>query len=298
MSTSNLATIGKPKVSLAAKFAERFSVDENEVMKILKATAFKQRENSPPVTDEQMTALMIVADQYGLNPFVKEIYAYPDKSNGIVPVVGVDGWTRITNEHPQMDGLEFRYSEETITHKGKTAHAWIEAIITRKDRSKPYVTREYFDEVVRSVSFPTPWDSHPKRMHRHKALIQCARIAFGFAGIYDEDEAERIAEKDITDQVSRVDTPAEQAQVTYLDDATFNTLTQNFKPKVEAGAKTPENFISWVEAKGSLMTEDQKATVRKWVKKPEPQTIDGQSTQVIDDFVSQMDEEDSKGQQQ
>jgi hypothetical protein len=35
-------------------------------------------------------------------------------------------------------------------------------------------------------------------MHRHKALIQCARIAFGFVGIYDQDEAERIIEKDVT----------------------------------------------------------------------------------------------------
>jgi len=31
-------------------------------------------------------------------------------------------------------------------------------------------------------------------MLRHKALIQCARIAFGFSGIYDEDEAARIVE--------------------------------------------------------------------------------------------------------
>ncbi|MCL6229905.1 recombinase RecT [Bartonella bilalgolemii] len=29
-------------------------------------------------------------------------------------------------------------------------------------------------------------------MLRHKAVIQCARYAFGFSGIYDEDEAERI----------------------------------------------------------------------------------------------------------
>ncbi|ENC7540331.1 phage recombination protein Bet, partial [Salmonella enterica subsp. enterica serovar Brandenburg] len=32
------------------------------------------------------------------------------------------------------------------------------------------------------------------RMLRHKAMIQCARLAFGFAGIYDKDEAERIVE--------------------------------------------------------------------------------------------------------
>lgn len=294
MTNTNVAQIKKAKPNLAAKFAERFSVDEGEVMNILKATAFKQRENSPPVTDEQMTALMIVADQYGLNPFVREIYAYPDKSNGIVPVVGVDGWSRITNDHPQMDGLEFRYSEETTTHKGKTAHAWIEAIITRKDRSKPYVVREYFDEVVRSVNFSTPWDSHPKRMHRHKALIQCARIAFGFAGIYDEDEAARIAEIDITDQAQRIDTPAETIQPTYMDDAAFNTVAERYMATIQEGKKTPNDFISWIEAKGVLLTDYQKAEVATWASKPEPQTIDGQSTQVDDDFVRGMEAAEGK----
>lgn len=43
-----------------------------------------------------------------------------------------------------------------------------------------------------------PWQSHPKRMLRHKAMIQCARLAFGYTGIYDEDEAQRIVEKDVT----------------------------------------------------------------------------------------------------
>jgi hypothetical protein len=44
-----------------------------------------------------------------------------------------------------------------------------------------------------------PWKSHPKRMLRHKALIQAARIAFSFAGIFDQDEAERIVEAEVID---------------------------------------------------------------------------------------------------
>jgi hypothetical protein len=37
-----------------------------------------------------------------------------------------------------------------------------------------------------------PWRTHPKRMLRHKTMIQCARLAFSFAGIYDPDEGERV----------------------------------------------------------------------------------------------------------
>ncbi|WP_208431614.1 recombinase RecT, partial [Bartonella doshiae] len=39
-----------------------------------------------------------------------------------------------------------------------------------------------------------PWKKYPARMLRHKATIQCARYAFGFSGIYEEDEAARIHE--------------------------------------------------------------------------------------------------------
>jgi phage recombination protein Bet len=183
---------------LADKMAARFGmVADGEVLDILKATVFKTKDAVP--SDSQMTALLIVANQYGLNPWTKEIYAYPDKQNGIVPVVGVDGWSRIINEHPQFDGMEFAYSDETVEHKGKQCHVWVECLIYRKDRSRPTVVREYFSEVARSLSFATPWDTHPNRMHRHKTVIQCARLAFGFAGIYDDDEALRIIESGTID---------------------------------------------------------------------------------------------------
>jgi phage recombination protein Bet len=150
----------------------------------LKATAFKGE-----VSNEQMMALLVVAEQYELNPWTKEIFAFPDKHNGIVPVVGLDGWARIINSNPQFDGMDFAEGELNA----KQIPSWIECAIYRKDRSHPIRVKEYFDEVYREPkSVPGPWQSHPRRMLRHKAMIQCARLAFGFAGIYDQDEAERI----------------------------------------------------------------------------------------------------------
>lgn len=183
--------------NLAVSLAKQFNIqgDPQELVQTLKATAFKGN-----ATDAQFNALMIVSTQYGLNPFTKEIYAFPDKQNGIVPVVGVDGWSRIINNHSQFDGMEFKYSEETTTPAGSNtkAHEWVECVIYRKDRSHPIVAREYLDEVYRPPfkgkfgEVNGPWQSHTKRMHRHKAMIQAARLAFGFGGIYDEDEAQRI----------------------------------------------------------------------------------------------------------
>ena len=103
------------------------------LMETLKATAFKG-----PVTDAQMTALMVVANQYGLNPWTKEIYAFPDRNHGIVPVVGVDGWSRIINNHPQFDGMDFQQDDESCT-----------CIVYRKDRSHPIKVTEYMAECRR-----------------------------------------------------------------------------------------------------------------------------------------------------
>ena len=199
--SNQIAEVTKPKrVSLVEKMAGKFSIDPEKLMTTLKATAFRQS-NGPEVTDEQMAALMVVADQYGLNPFTREIYAFPDKRAGIVPVVGVDGWSRIINEHTQSDGFDFRQSETNIIPEhGKTCPEWMEVVIYRKDREHPIVVREYIDEVYRPPFMKDgkpimgPWQTHTKRFFRHKTLIQGARIAYGFSGIYDEDEAERIIE--------------------------------------------------------------------------------------------------------
>jgi phage recombination protein Bet len=165
--------------SLLAKIATRYSVDPAKMLATLKATAFKG-----DVSNEQMLALLVVADQYNLNPFTKEIYAFPDRQNGIIPVIGVDGWARIINNSPEFDGMEFEQDAESCT-----------CVIYRKDRAHPTKVTEYLSECRRETA---PWKSHPRRMLRHKSMIQCARLAFGFVGVFDQDEAERIIEKDIT----------------------------------------------------------------------------------------------------
>ena len=165
-------------VALAKQF--NYNEEPAQLIQTLKATAFKGN-----VSDDQFNALLFVATQHGLNPFTNEIYAFPS-NGGITPVVGVDGWARIINGNSQFDGMEFEQDAESCTCR-----------IYRKDRSHPVSVTEFMEECKRDTK---PWKSHPRRMLRHKAMIQAARLAFGFAGIYDEDEAERI--KDAKDGVS------------------------------------------------------------------------------------------------
>lgn len=163
--------------TMANRLAERLDmgVDGSSLIDTLKSTAFKEQ-----VSDAQMVALLVVANQYGLNPWTKEIYAFPSQK-GIIPVVGVDGWARIINSNDNFDGMDFEQDDEKCT-----------CVIYRKDRKHPIRVTEYMAECKRDSQ--APWKSHPRRMLRHKAMIQCARIAFGYVGIYDPDEAERLTE--------------------------------------------------------------------------------------------------------
>ena len=161
--------------------AGRLQVTEDELQQTLTQTVFKG------ANPAQMTALLVVANEYGLNPFTRELYAFPSK-NGIVPVVSVDGWLRIINDHPHFAGMDIVYAQTTAKVNGsKECPEYIEVTIHRSDRpgtSTPI--REYLDECYRSTE---PWNTMTRRMLRHKAIKEAARVTMGLHGIFDADEA-------------------------------------------------------------------------------------------------------------
>jgi phage recombination protein Bet len=162
------------KQSALAVMASKFSVEPPKLLETLRATLM------PKASNEELLAFVVTANQYDLNPFTKEIYAFPGRSGGINPVVSVDGWIKLMNRHPQFDGIQFKTEDRENKPFSVTATIYL------KDRSRPVEVTEYFSECSRNTE---PWKVNPRRMLRHKALIQCARIAFGFSGISDEEEA-------------------------------------------------------------------------------------------------------------
>jgi phage recombination protein Bet len=141
-------------------------------------------------TQADLDRLLLLSERLGLDPLNNEIYASevtPEngKKSRIVFVVGVDGWSKIINSHPQFDGMKFVESapgEDELP-------PYIECTIYRKDRRVPTSIREYMYEAHTNQG---AWLTHPRRMLRHKAMVQCARACFGLGGLYEPDEAARI----------------------------------------------------------------------------------------------------------
>lgn len=190
-----IAKIEPERQSLIATMAGKYQMDPGQFAKTVRATVMPAQH-----TEEQFAALMLVANEYDLNPVVKEIYAFPAKGGGIVPIVSIDGWLNLVNSHPACDGFEIEFNDD---ENGQPISCTCR--MYRKDRGRPVVVTEYLSECIRNTE---PWKMK-HRMLRHKAVIQAARYAFGFSGIYDEDEGAKIAEmRDVTPKAAPPSPPS------------------------------------------------------------------------------------------
>lgn len=179
-----------PARSIVTEIAHRFGMEREPFERTLKKTIMPA---NVEVNNEQLAAFLLVAREYDLNPFTKEIFAFPARGGGIQPVVSIDGWLKIINAHPQFDGMEFKENFEG------TVIVSITCIMHRKDHHYPVIVTEYLSECMRPTD---QWKQKPIRMLRHKVTIQAARYAFGFAGIVDPDEADRMVEAGVLEVVT------------------------------------------------------------------------------------------------
>src|SRR5690606_27943733 len=136
-----IATLQPQARSVIGSLAEHYGMDKAAFVQTIKATIMGNQN----VSNEQIAAFCLVAKEHRLNPFTKEIFAFPSRG-GIVPVVSVDGWMKLVNSHPQFDGMEFR---DTLNDKAELLA--VTCRIFRKDRAHAVEVTEYMSECRRST---------------------------------------------------------------------------------------------------------------------------------------------------
>ncbi|GIW60577.1 MAG: hypothetical protein KatS3mg087_1643 [Patescibacteria group bacterium] len=195
--------------------ATKYEVSKNELIEVLKNTVLKPTRKYTP-TDADVKAFLLIANRYDLDPFKKEIHAFVSRG-GIVPVVGIDGFVTLANRVDRKGwSAEIKFADtfQEIGKYKKPCPEWCEVTITRSNGSKVTV-REWLDEVFGGSQgdYDNAWDTHPKRMLRHKTLAQALRLAYGLSGIYDEDEAQRIVIQQDLEQGEELIPPQEIKEI-------------------------------------------------------------------------------------
>lgn len=162
--------------ALSALTEQLGMTDYNELAGILANTIM------PKASNAEMAAFALVCSTYKLNPLTREVYAFPTKSGGIMPMIGIDGWLKIAHQHDDYAGMAW---SEGIEEDGDR---WCECtVFLRSTPEHPVTIREYLSECKQNTPV---WAQRPKRMLRHRATIQAIRYALGISGVSDADDYE------------------------------------------------------------------------------------------------------------
>lgn len=146
-------------------------------------------------TDALYETIVARAEMLGADPF-GEIRAFFGQE-GLVVYMTLDGYLRMANAHPQMDGVETELPpEEEWIPVGETkvngaslkCPKWATARVYRRDRRCPISATEYLDECYAPVRMDshgtvhsnTAWVRSPKRTLTQRAIMAALRMAFGF----------------------------------------------------------------------------------------------------------------------
>jgi hypothetical protein len=173
-----IKTISKPKIVTKTRSVKQISPMARALKCAAQAvgmtpacltTWFSQYPQLSEVTQE--TCLRLIAE-YRLNPRADEIDLIQFEEGRWQVFITVNGWAKLINAHPAFCGIEF--SEARELEEG--VPLWMGCAIYRTDRVRPIEVKEYFSEMKTEHA---AWQQMPRRMLRHRAMQQCARLAFG-----------------------------------------------------------------------------------------------------------------------
>jgi hypothetical protein len=145
--------------------AKQIGIDEDELQAWIEQQTIAYTSTHSP----RMLQLLRTAKEYELDPMQEEVLLAQYEERWQI-IISIDGWIKLINRHPAFTGISFHQSSE----EKEGLPIWMECTITRSDRTMPITTREYLTEVRNDSDY---WKKMPRRMLRHKAMQQCARIA-------------------------------------------------------------------------------------------------------------------------
>ena len=147
-----------------SKTAQTLELEEDELQAWLDMQVMAPKQT--------LLVLLRIARENGLDPLKEEVALALYDDCHWQAYITVEGYSKILNRHPAFNGIVFTESAENR----EGIPIWMECAIYRKDRIQPTVVREYLEEVKGDQAI---WKKMPRRMLRHRAMQQCARLAIG-----------------------------------------------------------------------------------------------------------------------
>ena len=171
-------TISKPKIVTKTRSVKQISPMAKALKCAAQAVGMTPKDLSawfsqyPRLSEVSQESCLRLIAEYRLNPRADELDLVQFEEGCWQVFITVNGWAKLINAHPAFCGIEF--SEASELEEG--VPLWMGCAIYRTDRIKPIEVKEYFTEMKTEH---IAWQQMPRRMLRHRAMQQCARLAFG-----------------------------------------------------------------------------------------------------------------------
>ena len=184
MEKSEIVQINAEKISKVSGFSP-------EEVAIVKANIAKG------VNDSELAYFLNVCRTVGLNPFIKEIWAYKDNKGNLLVFAGRDGFLTKAQQSPTYNGLRSSEVRKKDKYQADIPNGKIKHTFNFKDRGPivgayAIVFRKDGEPTVETVEFSRydrgfgAWKTHPEAMIKKVAETNALKKAFGISGIQSE----------------------------------------------------------------------------------------------------------------
>jgi len=157
--------------------------------------------------EDEFKVFLHVAETYGLDPFLNEVFFWKDKKDRMTVMCSRDGYLKIANRNKDFEGLvsdvvrandEFKRTTTGIEHKygserGSILGAY--ALVYRKDREYPVYVFAPFEEYN---GYNSVWNRYPSAMILKVAESMALKRAFSVSGLVSQEEmdVQRLEDKE------------------------------------------------------------------------------------------------------
>jgi phage recombination protein Bet len=138
-------------------------------------------------SDSEFKLLVHMANEYGLNPLKREIWAVKYSYNPAQIFVSRDGFLSIAHKSGQFNGMETTFDEVKLDDNKKDLTAT--CVVYRKDMDHPIKVTVYQSEYDSKMSV---WKTKPRTMLQKVAESQALRRAFNVDGVYSPEEFDQV----------------------------------------------------------------------------------------------------------
>lgn len=198
---------------------------------------------TPTATPAEMIYCMKVAENFNLNPILKQIFFVPRKAqvNGqwvekIEPLVGRDSFLTLAHRSGKFAGIDTTVEMGKAYIRKNGGWDMIDDLnatcrVYRTDVKEPFVVQVSYNEYVQKTKDGTPtkfWNEKPETMLKKVAESQALRKAFDITGLNSLDERNDIfVEVEEPRQATQI--PKKQEDAFGYDRVTDEVLEANFE---------------------------------------------------------------------